>query len=156
MVNFKKIINIYIFITILSQIYSFIYVQLRLYYLYEIKRSLLQKILHLSYPIISYKHKYGFYSLVFNLIPIEIYIKTELRSKGYGIELSKYLFSKYNIFIISPEIMSTIIRNCDSEKISSSFNNLCSIYSLNISNEKNKFITFNFIIFILCIKIREL
>lgn len=100
------LLKIYMFIVSLSQVYSCVKVPKRLYYLYE--RGFIYLLQHLLIPITSFNHKRGFYSLLFNCIPYEVYINPRDRLKGNGKKILKYLIRTFNIFLINEKVYSIV------------------------------------------------
>ena len=102
----KALVKLYMYIVALSQVYSCMKVPKRLYYLYE--RGLIYLLQHLLLPITSFNHKRGFYSLLFNCIPYEVYINPRDRLKGHGEKLLKYLIKTFKIFLINEKDYSSV------------------------------------------------
>ena len=102
----KLVIKLYILSVVLSQIYACVKVPDRINYLHE--RGIVFLLQHLLLPITSFRHKYGFYSLLLNYIPYEVYIKPNKRRQGKCKQMLKYLIQKFNIFIINENVYSIV------------------------------------------------
>ena len=102
----KKIILIYFVVTLMSQVYSLD--SNRLNYLKGLN-SVGKIILHLIYPISkkNLPNNQGFYTLLFDCMVYENYLKPEIRGRGLGRELANDLVNKYHIYILNKRNIKT-------------------------------------------------
>jgi GNAT superfamily N-acetyltransferase len=129
----KYIIILYFTIVLLSQIYYFDID--RLNYL-KGQSNIFGVISHLLFPIVKYKlpNDRGFYTLIFNFIVFEIFVKEEFRGKGFGKELMNDLIQKHSIYILNDRTKKT------SEKLFKNKN----FKVKHIPTFNNSFITFKY------------
>ena len=99
-----KLIKIYLILNLINVFFKFKNMN---YLDYLIDTQFNPTILfHFLLPSISYKTKYGFYSILFNIAVYETFIDRDKRKRGYGEKMSKKLVKKYPIVICNSETIN--------------------------------------------------
>ena len=93
----------YIIIVLLSQVYSFNQCKYRINYLRQTNHPLL----HIIFPVMVYKTRYGYYATIFYFAIFERYVKKSFRNLGHGYNMCEEAINNHRIYIVDEKTVNT-------------------------------------------------